>query len=108
VHAQAKKSLTNAASESRRPAGGCVYLIGSIVASSWSSPVLASSAIKSYAYFAAGNISVGFTPIILFPEVPLFDQPIMGNKMRRKVPWVRLESFTFWSRHVLASVTSTG
>jgi hypothetical protein len=48
-------------------------LIGSIVAFSSISPVLASSVINpvcvsliepfSYAYFAAGNISVGFTPI---------------------------------------------
>jgi hypothetical protein len=71
VHAEAKKQPGECCFSSRRPAGG-VYLIGSIVAFSWISPVLASSVINpvcvsliepfSYAYFAAGNISVGFTP----------------------------------------------
>ena len=42
VHAEARKRLANAAYDLGRPAVG-IYLIGSIVASSWISRVLASS-----------------------------------------------------------------
>jgi hypothetical protein len=41
---------------------------------------------------------------------PSSNPPVMGNNspLRRKVIDIRREGFTFWSRHVLASVASTG